>query len=134
MGASKKSRAIDHIGSAVKYGLQENGILPRVIFQVRVLDNDNVALYHLKSRPQSSAFSLITVMVNYRYILLGLVVIHVLSRLSPFRLFILFSVYVGLIFFGWIALIVATIGMAEPIFNLRDRFSATPPPRTPDAD
>lgn len=68
------------------------------------------------------------------YILLGLVVIHVLSRLSPFRLFILFSVYVGLIFFGWIALIIATIGMAEPIFNLRERFSATPPPGTPDAE
>lgn len=68
------------------------------------------------------------------YVLLGLAVIHVLSRLSPLRPFILFSVYIGLIFFGWIALIIATIGMAEPIFNLRERFSAGRPPRAPDAE
>jgi len=68
------------------------------------------------------------------YVLLGLVVIHVLSRLSPFRPFILASVYIGLVFFGWIALIVATIGMAEPIFNLRERFYTKRPPKAPDAE
>lgn len=68
------------------------------------------------------------------YVLLGLVVIHVLSRRSPLRPFILFSVYIGLIFFGWIALIIATIGMAEPIFNLRQRFSAKRPPQAPGAE
>jgi len=68
------------------------------------------------------------------YVLLGLVVIHALSRLSPLRPFILFSVYIGLIFFGWIALIVATIGMADPIFNLRERFSANRPPPAPGAE
>jgi hypothetical protein len=68
------------------------------------------------------------------YVLLGLVVIHVLSRLSPFRPFILGSVYIGLIFFGWIALIVATIGMADPIFKLRERFYAKRPPQAPGAE
>ena len=68
------------------------------------------------------------------YVLLGLVVIHALSRLSPLRPFILFSVYIGLIFFGWIALIIATIGMADPIFNLRERFSTNRPPPAPGAE
>jgi len=68
------------------------------------------------------------------YVLLGLVVIHVLSRLSPWRPFILVSVYIGLIFFGWIALIVATIGMADPIFKLRERFYTNRPPKAPGAD
>lgn len=68
------------------------------------------------------------------YIILGLVVIHVVSRRWSMRSFILAAVYIGLFLVGWIPLIIATIGIAEPIFDLRKRFSANPPPPAPGAD
>ena len=59
------------------------------------------------------------------YMLLGLAVIHAVSRATQFRPVVLSMVYMGLILVGWIALIIASIGIGEPIFRLRDRFAKT---------
>jgi len=57
------------------------------------------------------------------YVLLGLAVIHALTRVTQFRPILLSMLYMGLVLFGWIALIVASIGIGEPIFKLREKFS-----------
>jgi len=65
------------------------------------------------------------------YILLGLVVLHVMARNSPFRHVMLASLYLGIILFGWVALVIAVLGIGEPIFKLRERAlarGAAPPP------
>lgn len=68
------------------------------------------------------------------YVLLGLVVLHVMVRKSAFKFIILATLYLGMFMFGWIALVVAVIGIGEPTFKFRERAlgSSTPPP--PDND
>lgn len=60
------------------------------------------------------------------YLLLGLVIIHVLTKGMPFRSFMLAVVYLSILFLGWAALIVAMIGLCDPILRLRERMK--PPP------
>lgn len=65
------------------------------------------------------------------YLLLGLLVLHVMARSSPFRHVMLASLYLGILLFGWAALAVAMIGIGDPILKLRERFlakGAAPPP------
>jgi hypothetical protein len=57
------------------------------------------------------------------YVLLGLAVIHAISRGTQLRPILLSAVYVSLVLIGWVGLIVASIGIGEPIFKLRDRFA-----------
>ncbi len=65
------------------------------------------------------------------YILLGLVVLHVLARKSPFRHVILAALYLGIFIFGWVALVVAMVGIGDPMFRFRERAvggNTNPPP------
>lgn len=62
------------------------------------------------------------------YVLLGLVILHVITRISPLRPFLLFVLYCGIAFFGWIALAVAIVGIGEPVFKLRERMANKPQP------
>jgi hypothetical protein len=68
------------------------------------------------------------------YVLQGLAVIHVYSRGAPMRGLLLATVYLGILLLGWVALLVAILGLAEPLFCIRDRARrTTPPPEDDDA-
>jgi len=60
------------------------------------------------------------------YLIMGLVVIHVIVRGSSFAPLILVLLYVGIVLVGWLALIVALIGVAEPLLKLRRRMQQPP--------
>jgi hypothetical protein len=55
-------------------------------------------------------------------------VIHVYSRGMSLRPLLLATVYIGILLLGWVAIIVAIVGLAEPLTNLRHR---TGPGRQP---
>lgn len=57
----------------------------------------------------------------FAYVLQGLAVIHVYSRGVPFRAILLAAVYLGILLLGWVALVVAILGLAEPLLGLRRR-------------
>jgi hypothetical protein len=57
----------------------------------------------------------------FAYTLQGLAVIHVYSRGLMLRGLLLATVYLGILLLGWVALIVAIIGLAEPALGLRRR-------------
>lgn len=57
----------------------------------------------------------------FAYVLQGLAVIHLYSRGLPFRAVLLTAVYLGILLLGWIALVVAILGLAEPLLGLRQR-------------
>ena len=65
----------------------------------------------------------------FAYVLQGLAVIHVYSRGVPFRGLLLTVVYLGILLLGWVAILVAILGLGEPLFGLRARSAtgATPP-------
>lgn len=60
----------------------------------------------------------------FAYVLQGLAVIHVYSRGAPFRPLLLALVYLGILFLGWLAILVAILGLGEPLFGLRARSTA----------
>jgi hypothetical protein len=62
------------------------------------------------------------------YVLLGLIVLHVMARKSPFKLILLGTLYLGILMFGWVALVVAFIGIGEPMFKFRARAMGAGPP------
>lgn len=62
------------------------------------------------------------------YVLLGLVVVHVMARRTAFRYILLGTLYLGMFMFGWVALVVAILGIGEPIFKLRERALNAGPP------
>ena len=66
------------------------------------------------------------------YVLQGLAVIHVYSRGTPMRGLLLATVYLGILLLGWVALLVAILGLAEPLFSIRERANRNAPP--PDND
>jgi hypothetical protein len=66
------------------------------------------------------------------YVLQGLAVIHVYSRGAPMRGLLLATVYLGILLLGWVALLVAILGLAEPLFGIRERARKSNPP--PDND
>ena len=61
----------------------------------------------------------------FAYMLQGLAVIHVYSRGVPFRWLLLAVVYLGILFLGWLAILVAILGLAEPLLGVRARGAAT---------
>jgi hypothetical protein len=64
------------------------------------------------------------------YVLLGLAVVHFVTRGKPWRPFALWSLYAGLLIVNvWIAVIIAIVGLAEGPLQLRRRaFPSGPPP------
>jgi hypothetical protein len=62
------------------------------------------------------------------FALVGLAVIHALTRGSPWRTFILTALYVGVLFVPYIGLVLAITGLAETVFRYRQ---AGKPPETP---
>jgi hypothetical protein len=62
------------------------------------------------------------------FVLQGLAVIHVYGRGLPFRSVLLVAVYLGILLLGWIAILVAILGIAEPMLRLRDRGQKPPTP------
>jgi predicted membrane protein DUF2232 len=64
----------------------------------------------------------------FAYVLQGLAVIHVYSLSVPFRPLLLAVVYLGILFLGWVAILVAIVGLGEPLFGLRARSHASGPP------
>jgi len=57
----------------------------------------------------------------FAYVLQGLAVIHLYSHGLPFRAVLLTDVYLGILLLGWVALVVAILGLAEPLLGLRRR-------------
>ncbi len=68
------------------------------------------------------------------YVLLGLVVVHVMARNSAFKFIILSTLYFGIFLFGWVALVVAVVGIGEPVFKFRERAQGTGTSPPPDKD
>jgi hypothetical protein len=69
----------------------------------------------------------------FAYILMGLVVLHVLARQSAFSGLLLTILYLAMLFMGWVTLLVAVIGLGEPVFKLRERVTGgAPPPQDKD--
>jgi len=59
------------------------------------------------------------------YALLGLATVHAISRPLPLRPMLLATVYLSLFIFNWIiALLLAGLGLAETLFNIRARAAA----------
>jgi len=50
----------------------------------------------------------------------------------PLRSLLLATVYLGILLLGWVALIVAIIGLAEPLLGLRQRADRGGPPSNSD--
>ena len=67
----------------------------------------------------------------FAYVLQGLAVIHVYSRGMPMRVLLLATVYLGILLLGWVAILVAILGLAEPLLGLRQR--ASPGGRPPNS-
>lgn len=65
----------------------------------------------------------------FAYALQGLAVIHVYSLGMPLRSVVLATVYLAILFLGWVVVAVAILGLAEPSLGLRRRAaqSAQPP-------
>ena len=64
----------------------------------------------------------------FAYVLQGLAVIHVYSQGVPARGLLLTTVYVGILLLGWVAIIIAILGLAEPLLGLRQRANRGAPP------
>jgi predicted membrane protein DUF2232 len=67
----------------------------------------------------------------FAYALQGLAVIHVYSRGIPLRGLLLATVYLAILFLGWVVIAVAIIGLAEPSLGLRRRAAQSGQPRKP---
>jgi hypothetical protein len=57
----------------------------------------------------------------FAYTLQGLAVIHVYTQAMPLRGLLLAILYLAILLLGWIAIVVAIIGLAEPSLGLRQR-------------
>ncbi len=67
------------------------------------------------------------------FVLLGLSVVHYVTRGTPWRPFALWTLYAALLLFNvWIAVFIALLGLADGAFQLRQRvFPNGPPPGGP---
>jgi hypothetical protein len=65
----------------------------------------------------------------FAFALVGLAVVHTLTRASPWRNFILAALYTGVVFVPHIGLLLTLVGLAETIF--RYRAAGGGPPATP---
>jgi hypothetical protein len=64
----------------------------------------------------------------FAYALQGLAVIHVSTRNVPLRNLLLITIYLGILLLGWVVIVVAIIGLAEPLLGLRQRANRRGPP------
>lgn len=65
------------------------------------------------------------------YVLLGLAVVHYVTRPKPWRPFALWALYATLLIVNiWIAIVIAILGLVETVFRLRERAHLPPPPPT----
>lgn len=60
------------------------------------------------------------------FILLGLAVLHVTTRATSARGFILVALYALLVLMPWVAVFVAALGLTEQLFGIRRRFGSPP--------
>lgn len=65
------------------------------------------------------------------YLLLGLVVLHQLIPDSPLKPVLLVGIYLSMVLIDWVTLVVALVGLAEPLLELRRRAlrRSAPPPK-----
>lgn len=65
------------------------------------------------------------------YLLLGLAVVHYITRAKPWRPFALWALYATLLIVNiWIAIVIAVLGLAETALRLRERAPVPPQPPT----
>lgn len=57
----------------------------------------------------------------FAYVLQGLAVVHVYSQGMPLRALLLAAIYLGILLMGWVAVVLAILGLAEPLLGLRRR-------------
>jgi hypothetical protein len=62
----------------------------------------------------------------FAYVMQGLAVIHTYSCGLSLRPLLLAAVYLGILFLGWVAIVVAIIGLGEPLIGLRRRGGRPP--------
>jgi hypothetical protein len=68
---------------------------------------------------------------GFAYLLLGLVVLHQVIGESAFRPFFLAGLYLGILLIDWGAIVVAVLGLAEPLLELRQRaLKRSAPPKS----
>ena len=74
-----------------------------------------------------------TVSILMAYAILGLAVMHAITRGMASRPFALGGLYAVLIFFGWPVLLLSMLGLADTAFNIRGRVArrGSPPPNNP---
>ncbi len=60
------------------------------------------------------------------FLLLGLAVVHSVSRPWPVRGLFLFATYVAVLFIGWGSLVMVLLGVVEPFVHLRNRVKDPP--------
>ncbi len=60
------------------------------------------------------------------FLLMGLAVVHYLTRPYPARGLILFGTYIAVFFIGWGAIIVIILGVVEPLLQIRRRANIEP--------
>lgn len=75
-------------------------------------------------------FQIISVALGGSFLLLGLAVLHAITRGRSARTLILSGIYLFLFLFGWIGLPIMILGAAESSLKLRDRYAGrttTPP-------
>lgn len=57
------------------------------------------------------------------YLLMGLVIIHTITRGARYQILMLILLYAGIFLIGWVGLLVALIGLSDPVLGLRERFA-----------
>lgn len=65
----------------------------------------------------------------FAFLLLGLAVIHYVTRGNPWRLIALWALYIGVLFAYGVVFVVVLLGISETFLKLRQRFGG--PPNTP---
>lgn len=55
------------------------------------------------------------------YVFVGLGIIHAWARGRPNKQVLLIGLYMFILLFGWVALVIAILGVADPVFHLRQR-------------
>jgi hypothetical protein len=62
MRAAQEPGAVDHVRDSSGNGLEKPGILSGIVFQVRVLDYDDIARGFLETPAQSGSLSLVSLL------------------------------------------------------------------------
>lgn len=102
--------------------------------------------FSLLEYPQNASFALVALMVlsfivpglgglilsgfagalMMAFLLLGLAVVHYITRPYPARRLILFGTYVAVFFIGWGSIVLIIVGVMEPMIQLRKRMRSNP--------